>query len=138
MPELRDIRKLIKDEKTGEFLYEKLPTTEDYTDFKEITNVDTGSLGTIISGTIPTGSVLRVTRARYFVEGGGGKGKFYLKHDTGTIDIIFFESEGVEYHSGNEKAPVYVIPEGTFELVVLSYGTAFTYGGGLAGYYSKF
>jgi len=142
MPETRgirtyDIRSLLRDAYTGRFVYKELPTRPDVVVVKEVTGVSPGVATTLVALDVGYGSILRITKFRFNVEGSGAKGKAYVLDLYGTLDIIFLEAEGSEKQEGAVDRPVYVA-EGTFITSVLSYGTAYTYGIALEGYYCSY
>ena len=85
---------------------------------------------------LPSALNLRVNSLRFNAEGSNAKGKLYIVDSSGLVDAPFLESEGSEKQLGRVEEPLYVL-EGTVEVWLVSYGTGYTYGVFMQGYYSR-
>ena len=135
MPELNYCVPKYRDGFTGAYVPRELPTVPDVRIADQRSNVPAGSV-LISSIVVPPGTALRVTSLRFNVEGSGAKGKLYIIDSNGLVDAPFLESEGSEKQLGRLDEPLYVLV-GTVEVWLVSYGTGFTYGVFMQGYYSR-
>ncbi len=135
MPELRFCIPEWRDGYTGAYVPRELPTVPDVRVAEERSNVPPGSV-LVASIVVPPGSALRVTSLRFNAEGSDAKGKLYIVDSSGLVDAPFLESEGSEKQLGRVEEPLYVL-EGTVEVWLVSYGTGYTYGVFMQGYYSR-
>ena len=135
MPELKFCVPEWRDGYTGAYVPKELPTVPDVRIANERTGVPEGSV-LISSVVLSPGTALRVTSLRFNAEGSGAKGKLYIIDSGGLVDAPFLESEGSEKQLGRIEEPLYVLV-GTVEVWLVSYGTGYTYGVFMQGYYSR-